>query len=123
MKVYRVENAEGEGPFFHHEHDVNFRSDDYQLWKDFMNDMDSCVHPAPSYNMIGEGKVFGCPSLENIRSWFPKIIAYLLHRYGYAISVYNVKTAFHHDYNDNQLSFKVKNAIKLETISLNSIYP
>ena len=121
MKIFRVESVNGKGPFYMNGDIADCDANDYYYacTRHFDND----THRVPNSAMHKDDLISGCTSLEHLSQWFSNEMLDIIKKYQYRISVYNVKAVVHHvdPSVTNQITFKKKNAVLIETLALDSL--
>jgi hypothetical protein len=113
MLVYRVENADGEGPY------AGFKTTD--LSRHYNTD----THPGPYYDNIPSVHSyhrFGFSSAEKFVSWFNEDERASLAGDGYRMSIYDVDPA-HVIHGRKQVVFEAAEATLFETLDLITLAP
>jgi hypothetical protein len=120
MKVYRIENALGQGFLYRANWTDTFvlPEDEEAYTKECGQWLSTDKHQSPPYRMVELGQVFGCPSLEYMAEWINPNILDMLERAGYKVYVYSTKLHTKHPTSPNQVSFKKKNAVLIEAFHL-----
>ncbi len=119
MKIYRVENNNGIGPFA--SLGSIYGTEDEQMYYDMVNAHigHSRNHISPPYWTVIKKLSFGSQTIEHLAEWFTKDILDILTKHGYAVSVYKVKDV--ESISSNQIAFKKSNAILVETLPLDAL--
>jgi hypothetical protein len=121
MKVYRIEDASGNGPF--RDIDKRMLSDDYCTYVGIIRNSlrDGESHPLPPAKMIADGHVIGCTSLEQLAFWVDDGDAIdILKRYNFAIKVFKVKSVARTEGNP-QVGFHRKHARLTKILPLETL--